>query len=338
MDMDLLTMILKEALLQKATQTSITGANFSRQDLSRLIYLEGMPAADFFLSLPVVECYAKKHEWSVTSVGAANGTSGYAVEGAKGDSIYNNPTRIFNTCFRRLFTVKITATQMALFAKSGGWILSDSGNRRTFQEEMAYQMYIGLKTMLSWLNYVFINGIKETTIDGGAADVQCDGLIQALKYYDLTLTSTQGNIVDASGASLTEAMLIALGKLIVDRKTGMVPQVTYITSAQKTIVNTWGGTIFFTRNDAMPAGKDVDTYNNGRFTTRFKVEYDLPTGTDVAVTAVVDHTDMKRADLIPIGADDMAKVDNSVEKMMSWEGTLEYGTPLSSGIIINLNE
>ena len=333
--MDLLKMI-TETYLQKATQTSLLGANFSRQDLSPTIYLEGMPPAHFFLRLPVVPAKARQHYWSKTSIPAPDGTAGYAEEGAKPASIENNPDRLSNNLFRRGFTCKITATEMALFAAAGGWNLSEFGILQKFNDELSYQMFIGTKRILSWLNFCYING--DSTVHApvtGSTDYQCDGLIKALKYLDSNLVA-QGNIVDASAQPLSEAMLITLGKQIKDRKTELTPQILYVTTAQKKIINTWGGTLFFTRNTELPGGRDVSTYNTGFFIVNIDVEYDLPTGTGVSAACMVDHTDMKRAELIPMGAEPLAKVDNSIERMLTWEGTFEYGTPVSSGLIENL--
>lgn len=335
--MDLLTQMILGALMEKAQLDSTTAANFHRQDLSSTIYLEGMPEAKFFLRLPTTPAKDKLHYWSKTSISAPDGTSGYVTEGARPSDKHTTPDRLHNNLFRRGLACKITATEMALYAASGGWQLSEAGRLQAFNDQMAYQMYMNTKYLLSLLNYVFINGVGTTTIDGGSADVQCDGLIQALYYYD-SVPTAQGNIVDASGASLTEAMMISLGKLIADRRTGLKPQVQYVTSAQKKIINTWGGTIFFTRNENVPAGRDVSSYNNGYFTCNIDIEYDLPTTEDAAVSCMVDHTDMKRAELIPITAEPLAKIDNTVERMITCEMTFEYGTPVSSGQIVGLNE
>ncbi|HNR64704.1 MAG TPA: hypothetical protein PKJ95_00250, partial [Atribacterota bacterium] len=83
---------------------------------------------------------------------------------------------------------------------------------------------------------------------------------------------------------------------------------------------------------------DVSSYNNGYFTCNIDIEYDLPTTEDAAVSCMVDHTDMKRAELIPITAEPLAKIDNTVERMITCEMTFEYGTPVSSGQIVGLNE
>jgi len=338
--MDLLTQIVMEHVM-KAQLDSVTAANYHRQDLSPVIYLEGMVDAKFFLRLPTEPMKDKIHYWSKTSIDAPDGTSGYAAEGAKPDDRHTTPDRLSNNLFRRGLACKITDTEIALFAAAGGWDISSAGTLQKFNDEMALQMWLNLKKLLSLLNYVFINGVGTTTIpaSSGVADVQCDGLIQALYYYDTaTPAVAQGNIVDAEGASLSEAMIIALGKLIADRRTGMKPQVQYVTSAQKKIINTWGGTLFFTRNENVPAGRDVSTYNNGYFSTNIDIEYDLPTTENYAVSCMVDHTDMKRLDLIPIGVDPLAKIDRTMQKMVNWEGSFKYGTPVSSGQIINLNE
>jgi hypothetical protein len=92
------------------------------------------------------------------------------------------------------------------------------------------------------------------------------------------------------------------------------------------------------------AGGEVDEYQTGYFKVRVKIEPQLEisalAGKHVVPTTanalMLSTRRFKRADLIPLRTEPLARINTSVERMITWEGTLEYRNPKESGQIDNL--
>jgi hypothetical protein len=82
--------------------------------------------------------------------------------------------------------------------------LADGERMRWFREEMALQMELRTREVIQEMDYIFINGVKETTITAsdGRADVQCDGLLEFIAT----------NINDCSAVAIDDSLLIDLAK------------------------------------------------------------------------------------------------------------------------------
>ncbi len=312
-------------VISKAAQDSVSGANFHPEDLSQVIYLEGAPPVPFLRRLGTTQCNGSPHYWSEIALASPSGTSAYFYEGQAPTVVSTAPSRLSNTVFQAGLAAEITDKEAALYMKPGGFQLSAQGKAQWFKEEMALQMMLRTEELIRELDYIFINGDKDTTItaSGGRTDVQCDGLLTVLTE----------NVEDASNAALTDDMLIDLAEHIQNQYTGRFPQVLYTTTSQKKTINTWVTNIWFTRTSELTAGVDVSTFNTGFFVVSVEIEPYMPTGS----CAMVDHSMWKKADLLPLRAEPLARTATSLKRMITYYGTLEFGNQRSSGKVYGLN-
>jgi len=310
-------------MLFKAGDTSVLGTLWRRESLDEMLYLNGAPPAPFLQRLSIEPATGDPHYWSKVSLGTIDGTSGYFVEGTAPTGEYKTPTRAHNHLFQNGVCAEITDKQAMLFARSGGFTLRDGSGSQKFTEEMNLQMEINLRTLIQRLDYIFIQGNNDVTIDGGEQDVQCDGLLEWLVT----------NATDASSAVISDTLLINLGKDIHDQYGGQFPDTLYVNSNQKKEINTWATNVWFTRNRNLEAGKDVSTFNTGYFILSLVVEPYMP----AASCAMVDHNMFSRCDLEGITAQPLAKTNTSQIRMITYYGTLKCGNDLTSGKLYGLS-
>lgn len=324
--MDFLTDLVKGQILNKATIDSTVNANYYPQDLSKVIYLNGAPPAPFLQRLAVGDAVGNPHTWNQIALSAPTGTSSYFPETVAPATGFTDISPKSNTIFRAGKSVEITDQAAALYSKPGGYQLSEASRSRWFKESMALQMNLKTRELINELDWIFINGDKTVTIplSSGAQDVQCDGLLKFL----------ENNVEDASTADITDDILVDLAEKIYNQYTGRNPQVLYVTSGQKKIVNGWATNVWFTRNRDLEAGKDVSTFNTGFFVLDLEIEPNMPSGT----CAMVDHTLMKKMDLIPMTAEGLARVGVTIRRMITYYGSFECGNDRSSGKVIGLNQ
>jgi len=313
-------------MINKATLNSTLGAYFHPQDMSKVIYLNGSPTTPFLKRLQNGgKVNGSPHYWNKISLASVTGTSSYFVEGDAPTTSYSTPTPYSNTIFQLGKAAQITDKEAALYANPGGFQLADGERMRWFRESMALQMELRTRETIQEMDYIFINGVKETTIpaSSGVADVQCDGLLEFIAT----------NTDDCSAVAIDDSLLIDLAKAIHDQYSGRFPDVLYVTSAQKKVINTWATNIWFTRDRNLEAGKDVSTFNTGYGILPIEVEPYMPSGS----CAMVDMGMFKKMDLIPLTAEGLARTDTSVKRMITYYGTLECGNDISSGKLTNLS-
>lgn len=309
--------------VKKATQDSVSGALFHREDFSDIIYLVGSPTTPFLQRIGTGNVKGDPHQWSEIAIEAVSGTSAYFPEGDAPATTRTTIGVLSNTLFQVGKSAKVTDKEAALYSKPGGYRLENKERLRWFREELALQMELRMMEVMNELDYIFLRGDKDTTIvaSAGKKDVQCDGVLEFIT----------NNTTDASAAALDEDLLRALGKKIHDRYK-KYPDTLYVNSGHKLLIDEWVSNIWFSRDRDLEAGRNVSTYNNGFFVTGIEIEPNLP----AATVAYIDHSMCKRCDLIPLGAEPLARVDTGLQRMITYYGTLEVGTDRSSGKITNL--
>jgi len=321
-----------ETYLEKAKQTATTGAMFHTQDLSQIIYLDGIPEHKFLQRLMVDEnVNGDPHYWSKMSYTRATGTGSHFDDGDK-PSVYSTaPTRTSNNIYQVGRCAEVTDKQLLLFAKAfggvggGTWKIHGPGNAlQAFQNELELQVKLRFIELVDEIAEILVNGVGSTTLPGtqGLTDVQCDGMFQFLT----------NNTVDANAAVLDESHIKTLAKAIRDRMTGRFPQYLYVNSTQKGTINNWATNIWFGRNRELEAGKDVSTFNTGYFVVQIDIDDHIPVGS----CAMIDHSVWYKMDLSGIMMSELARINTTLGRMMTYYGTLKCGTDLSSGQIFDL--
>lgn len=314
--------------IEKAQQDSSSGAMFHPQDLSNVIYLNGVPEFSFMKRLMVdPNLNGDPHIWSEMAFADATGTGSYFYEGDAPAIVSTVPTRKSNTIFQVGRCAEVTDKQLALFANPGGWRLHSGNSLQRFADEMALQMKGRILETMGDMSYIFINGNKYRTLAAslGRTDVQCHGALNQI---------TNNSQTGGGTSYITDTLIIALAKQIRDRKTGRNPQVLYTNSNQKKTINTWTSNIWFGQNRNLEAGKDVSSYNTGFFIVSLEIDDHIPAGSCM----MIDHSMWWRMDLKPLRAEELARVKTSIKRMVTYYGTLKCGNDRSSGKIIGLVE
>uniref|UniRef100_A0A6M3IGK0 Capsid protein n=1 Tax=viral metagenome TaxID=1070528 RepID=A0A6M3IGK0_9ZZZZ len=311
---------------RKAKQDYVSGAMFHPQDLANIIYLYGIPEHPFMYRLMVdPNIYDSPFYWSEMTFTAATGTGAYFTDGDAPSIASSVPSRKNNTIFRAGLCAQVTDQEAAMYTKAGGWRTYGPGNAlQWFQGEIELQMKARTIELLDEMSYIFMRGVKGTTISGsgGRADVQCDGM----------LTMISNNAVDGTGSYITEDLLKSLAKKIRTQKTGRNPSMLYCNVEQKMEMDTWATNIWFGRNRDLEAGKEVSTFHTGIFILNIEIDDHMPTGS----CAMIDHSVWYKMDLIPMMMTPLAKVDTSVKRMVTYYGSLKCGSDRSSGKITGM--
>jgi len=312
---------------QKAGQDSVSGALFHPQDLSNIIYLNGVPDHPFMMRCKVDDTLkSDPHIWSEMAFNSASGTSAYFYEGNAPSVVSTVPSQLQNNIFQVGLSAQVTDKQAAMFAKPGGWRLQAGSGMEWFKSEMELQMKGRIIEVLDEKSYILINGVGTTTVAASLTrtDVQCDGMLEQIT----------NNTVAAGSVLIQDDHIISLAKAIRDRKTGRTPQVLYVNSNQKKTMDTWATNIWFGRNRNLEAGRDVSTFNSGFGVFDVVIEDHMPVGS----ISLIDHAMWWKMDLIPLMAEPLARDSTKVKKMVTYYGTLKCGNDRSSGKITGLSE
>ncbi|GMA50135.1 hypothetical protein GCM10025857_14920 [Alicyclobacillus contaminans] len=316
-------MAMDMAYVRKAMDT-VAGANYERKDLSAVITLVDGPPRPLLQAIQPGKAKGKTHYWNEVGLVAPTGSTGYYPEGGKPTADNNVPNQLSNHVMRVGKTAAVTDSMAAVWTGAGSYRLADGEMERLFQEAIDLQTELKTTEVLNEVEYIFING---DTANNSASVDQCDGLVKVINAGNGAVVSAQ-----TDGTALEESLVRDLAKQIADNKPAMYPDLLLVTPGQREVVNTWRPQIITSQTSNLKAGYSVDTYDTGFFTVTVKTENWLPAGTMLLVNSKM----LSRADLIPLGAETLARVGTSLERMVTTETTLEYRMLKSFGKITGL--
>ena len=312
---------------------SVVGANFERKDLSALVSLQDGPERPLLqkvLNSPI-KAKGKTHYWDEQGLIMPTGSTAFYPEGGKPTADAQSPLQYSNVTFRAGKVAAVTDTERAIWTGAGSYTLQDGELERLYQEAIDFQVKLKTEEVLNELEYIFLNGAKA---NNSASVSQCDGLITWMN-----LNAPAANIIAEGSANLTLAMLQDAGKLQASFKTPYKLDTILCTFGQKEVINTFAPSTRVNINGAngsegLVAGVEVDTINTGFGRLNIVVHPWLASGTLVLLSKNL----LKRADLIPLGAEPLARIATSVERMVTYEGTLEMRVPKAHMMLTGLNQ
>lgn len=297
---------------------SVVGANFERKDLSSLITLQDGPTRPLLKLMQQVPGGAKgkTHFWDEQGLIAPTGSTAFYPEGGKPAADAQSPVQLNNVTFRAGKVAAVTDTEVAIWTGAGSYRLQEGELERLYQQAIDFQVRLKTVEVLNEMEYIFLNGSRA---NNSASVSQCDGLVTWL-----TSNAPSTHVVAEAGAALTETMLKDAGRIIAAEKTGFIPDVALVTFGQKEIINTFApatrvNIVGNNGSEGLIGGVEVDSYNTGFGRVRIVEHPWLPAGTLIMANSSL----IRRADLIPMGAEPLARIATSIERMVTYEGTLE---------------
>jgi hypothetical protein len=83
-------------------------------------------------------------------------------------------------------------------------------------------------------------------------------------------------------------------------------------------------------------GIQMGSYNTGFSRIKLIVHPWLPSSSNASYMVLFNSSLVKRADLIPLGAEPLARIATSIERMVTYEGTLEVRLAKAHMLLTNL--
>ena len=329
--------------VQKALDT-VVGANFERQDLSSTITLLDGPPRPISQYAPSIPAKGTVHYWNEQNlVKAGNGAATYA-EGARPPADAVAPSRPTNVTARIGKTASVTDDESAVWTGAGSYRLAEGELERMYQEAIDYQTYLKTLEVLNELEYMHLAG--DSSNSQSWAGGQFDGLLKWIKASGNT--SSEGGGTSSTDVVFTEAMVKDLAKTIASAFPTAFPDVMLVPPELKETVNSFVGggagrpIVQMITGDAggMTGGAEVDKYQTGYGVVSVRIEpYLSPTyNTNIGAEAVILYNTklVKQADLIKLGAEPLARIGTSIDRMVTFVGSQEHRLPLHTGIINNV--
>jgi hypothetical protein len=343
---------------------SVQAANYIRQDLSGLISVVDGPirpllqAQNIRGGAPVpaigeVPMRAKTHVWDEQGLIAATGsTAGYA-EGGKPVADFQAPTQISNTVGRFGKTAAVTDTEAALFTGAGSWRLADGELERNIQDALDLDTTLKMEEVLNEIEWCLVNGnsanntnapvpASPSPASGTAITSQFNGILEILGAGVLAGFGAQtgyggGQLINAAaapytGTALVEQMLRDLAKNMANQLTPYMPDLLLVNASQLEVINTWHPTIMTPQNGDLTAGSNTSYYNTGFSKVAIAWEPKLPAGVMVLLNTKL----LKRATLIKLGTEPLARVQTQIERMITSEMSLELRVQKAFGVVYGL--
>lgn len=296
---------------------SVVGANFERKDLSALISLQDGPTRPLLQLMGVTRAKGKTHFWDEQGLITPTGSTAYYAEGGKPTADAQSPVQLNNITFRAGKVAAVTDTERAIWTGAGSYTLATGELERLYQDAIDFQVKLKMTEVLNELEYIFLLGNRN---NNSSSVSQCDGL---LTWLNNNAPSTN-LIVESGTPPLAEQFLRDAGRIQASQKTPFYPNVILCTFQQKETINAFAPQTRINiagpgMEDGLVGGTEVGFYNTGFSRCRLLVHPWLTAG-----SLIMFHSGLvKRADLIPLGAEPLARIATSIERMVTYEGTLE---------------
>jgi len=315
--------------VQKALD-SVVGANFERKDLSALITLQDGPKRPLLQLIGQTKAKGKTHFWDEQGLIFPTGSTGFYPEGGKPVADAQSPVQLNNITYRVGKVAAVTDTERAIWTGAGSYSLADGELERLYQEAIDFQVKLKMTEVLNEMEYIFLLGNRN---NNSSSVSQCDGL---LTWYQNNAPAT--NVVNLPGSpALAEQNLRDIGRIQAAQKTPYYPDTILCTFQQKETINAFApATRVMIAGDGgekgLVGGTEVNLYNTGYSRVNVLVHPWLTSGNLILFNSSL----VRRADLIPLGAEPLARIATSIERMVTYEGTLEVRLAKAAVVLTGL--
>ena len=332
---------------RKALDT-VVGANYERKDLSAIITMQDGPTRPLLRALKEGRAKGTTHYWNEVGLNAPGHGNASYTQGQKPGNTNNTPVQLNNNVCRIGKTAQVTDTEAAVWTQSGSYQLADGELERMYQEAIDYDTAIKTEEIMNEMEWMLLNGNSANT--EAWAGGQCNGVVQFITTNVTAYPTSAPLDVSKANAANFETAIQTLAKSIRSLNTPTVPNLMLNTTSQKAGINAFVGggagrplvqLISNTGVNGLVGGQEVDEYQTGFFKVSVQIEPQLAvsalsgksTPPTTANLVMLDTAHTTRADLIKLGAEPLARVATMMERMVTWEGTLEFRNQKSSGMI-----
>ena len=348
---------------------SILATNYERKDLSALITVQDGPIRPLLQGQSVrngtkvpmlgeVPAKGKTHYWDEQSLIAATGSTAGYQEGGKPVADFGTVTQINNVVARFGKVAAVTDTMAAVWTGAGSYQLQNGELERLYQVALDFDTELKTTEILNEIEWSFIQGnsanntaavvpASPSAASGSTVTSQFNGLLEILCAASANTASFTGTAVTNYGAGvlvnagaapyssnvLIEQMVRDTAKKVADSKTPYVPDLLLCTSGQLEIINSWRPSIITNSDSGLVGGGSVDYYNTGFSRVKIEWEPQMPSGYLILTNSKL----LKRANLIKLGAEPLARVQTQVERMITAEMSAEVRVQKAHGVLYGLS-
>ena len=335
---------------RKALDT-VVGQNYRRLDLSPVITVQDGPERPLLRTLETTEATDLTHTWDEIGLNKPGSGQSTYPEGGKPPTTPKAPVRLSNTVCRIGKVAAVTDTMAAIWTRGGKFSLKDGELERLFQQAIDLETSMRTTDVLNEMEWMLLNG--DSVNAEGWTGGQCDGVLKRIQTNVINCATGSTPLdVARDNAAAFENQIRVLAKQIRQLYTPTVPNLVLATAGQKDGINGFVGggagrplvQVVSPDSAGYVAGQEVDEYQTGHFKVRVMAEpqQEIAASAGKAVpptTAQLPMIDAQHflvAYLIPLGAEPLARLGTSAERMVTVEFTLEVRNEKSSGKLTGL--
>jgi len=335
----------------KAYLNTVVGANANREDLSNTLYLTDGPQRPIVASIQHTRATNTTHKWreiglTVASRTAVAGGGATYAEGGLPNANAQTPTQPVNVTCNVGRLAQVSDNEMAAFNGGGAIQLAEGEMERLIQDAIDFESALVAIEVMNQMEWMHVTGsASNTTMEGG----ECNGLIT-------WITTTNGAYSVATGGTSTipvqmQEMFLKDGGRgsaqnypALHADTYLVPP-ELIPDFNSYVANGAGRPVAVTLTAdqaaiGLPAGVSVSSYNDGFAQVKIEVEPYLSPAYNTSVSQpsilAIRKAQIKQADLIPFGANPLAKTDTSIKRLINCVFTQEHSVAKHTYIIPNV--
>ena len=331
--------------VQKALDT-VVGANLIRQDLSATISITDGRPRPVLQHAPVNKARGVVHEWDEQSlVVPGSGVASYA-DGTTPTADAVAAAQNSNQTCRIGKTAQVTDDMVAAFTGGGSWMLADGETEKLVQEAIDFQTELKTREVLDECEWMHISG--NHTVSSGFPGGQTDGLVTWI---------TANGYVNANGGTSTtpvafsEQVVRDTMRGIAEKFPAMMPDTILVPPELKADFNTFTGAgagnpivRVLPNNEAVNgfvAGvPEVKFYDSGYGVLAVREEPNLSplfnpllSGEIYQNVLLYNSKQVRHSQLRPLGAEQLARINTSVQRMITTTFAQEHRIAKHTAII-----
>lgn len=332
--------------VQKALDT-VVGANLIRQDLSPVITIQDGRPRPVLTNAPQVPATAIVHTWDEQGlIGVGTGAASYQ-DGTTPPIDAQAAVQPSNKCCRIGKTASVTDDMVAAFTGGGQWTLADGQLEMLVQTAVDFQTELKTREVLDEMEWMHVSG--DQTVSSGFPGGQTDGLSK--------WALANGQVYTPSGATssapvaISEAFVKDIMRLISENYPTARPNTVLVPPEGKVdfngFVGSGAGNPLVRVIDAkaptqqLVAGSpEVTMYDTGYGLLNVREEPNLsplynPLLTGNAYFNLIFYNDqlVKNASLRKLGAETLARIGTSVQRMVTTTFCQEHRLAKHAGVI-----
>ena len=333
--------------VSKAILDTVVGANANREDLTNTLFLTDGPQRPIVSSIAHVKATNTTHQWreiGLNTAGRTNVAGGGATYAEAGlpNAAQKTPARKTNVTANVGRLAQVSDNEMAAFNGGGAIQLADGEMERLIQDAMDFAAALVAVEVMNQMEWMHISGDSSvSTMEGGETDgllkwVVAGGTVVSTSGTTTTPVNMAESFIKDGGRGVAETYpTLHPDTLLIPPE--LVPDInSYVANgASRPVVVVASGD-----NSGIVGGHQVGAYNDGFALLKIEVEPYLSSAynTSLAQCAGIAYRKslVKQADLIPFGANPLAKTDTSIKRLVNCVFAQEHNVAKASFVFQNV--